>query len=177
MDQDKKPRGHDLRKSYVHENDPPKSERPSKIEKSTHENKPMEWWITHKKWLKTWRGWISSVPIESGLKVIEHSAYEAEKKRADVAEMNYETMRQFSESLEQKLSMLPKVPTQPYEKELAQKIDILEKKLAKAVEQRDWLAKNTPITCSHFNGDISKLNKELDAISFSDEKDVGKDEK
>lgn len=87
---------------------------------------------------------LSVQPYRKGLdqlvnymRVIEHTAYLAEKKRAD----------------------------------------ILEKKLAKAVEQRDWLAKNTPAICSHFNGDISGLNKELDAISFSDEKDVGKDEK
>lgn len=49
---------------------------------------------------------------------------------------------------------------------LKAEIAVLEARLEKCKEQRDWLASHVPVWSSAFNGDISLLDKQLSAITI-----------
>ena len=81
----------------------------------------------------------SGAPPKSCLLVIEHSAYQAlEQKLADL-QLRHDEL----------LSYLPKIPTQPYEKELAQKLAVAVEALELLKTRWDKLPGHTQTTVSY----------------------------
>lgn len=90
------------------------------------EEKPREFWIP----------WHLSGQIDNAVKLYSHvlckSDCDMHKDHTHVIEYSaYSQMRERAERAELALSYLPKVPTEPYEKEMAKKIIELESRIAK----------------------------------------------